>query len=139
MMLVIFEVTLKPGCLARYLEIAAELKAGLSDIAGFISVERFQSQVDPGRWLSLSCWENEAAVLAWRQQLSHREAQAEGRGQLFADYHLRVAEVVRDYSMSDGGMFGRGVSDRGMCDSGMSDEGPAPAGMSERAQSQGSH
>ena len=31
----------------------------------------------------------------------HREAQAKGRGGIFASYRLRVAGVTRDYTMSD--------------------------------------
>lgn len=101
MMVVIFEVMPNLGCQQKYLDIAASLKASLSDIQGFISIERFQSMADPERLLSLSFWENEAAVRAWRQQLYHSEAQTQGREQLFADYRLRVAEVVRDYGMFD--------------------------------------
>ncbi|MEM6188369.1 antibiotic biosynthesis monooxygenase family protein [Shewanella scandinavica] len=107
MMVVIFEVVPNPGCQERYLEIAADLKSSLSEIAGFISIERFQSMVNPERLLSLSFWENEAAVQAWRRQIYHREAQTQGREQLFADYRLRVAEVVRDY-----GMFNRAQAPR---------------------------
>ena len=52
---------------------------------------------EEGKLLSLSFWRDEAAVKAWREQLDHRAAQARGRGELFADYRLRVAEVLRDY------------------------------------------
>jgi len=31
----------------------------------------------------------------------HRSAQAKGRGYIFKDYHLRIADVVRDYGMFD--------------------------------------
>ena len=37
----------------------------------------------------------------WRNRLSHRKAQAAGRAGMFADYRLRVAEVVRDYGPTD--------------------------------------
>ncbi|MGZ0787797.1 antibiotic biosynthesis monooxygenase family protein, partial [Pseudomonas saponiphila] len=56
MMVVIFEVVPNPGCQERYLEIAADLKSSLSNIEGFISIERFQSMVNPERLLSLSFW-----------------------------------------------------------------------------------
>ena len=36
---------------------------------------------------------------AWRERLPHRHAQAQGRGGLFDDYRLRVAEIVRDYGL----------------------------------------
>jgi len=37
----------------------------------------------------------------------HREAQAAGRGGLFADYRLRVAHVVRDYGLNERGQVPR--------------------------------
>lgn len=43
--------------------------------------------------------EDEHAVQAWREQTLHRQAQAKGRTDLFDDYRIRVAEVLRDYGM----------------------------------------
>src|SRR6187551_938344 len=84
-----------------YLGIAADLKPLLETIDGFISVERFQSLTDPSKMLSLSFWRDEAAVLAWRNLEPHRAAQAAGRGGVFADYRLRVANVIRDYGLRE--------------------------------------
>jgi heme-degrading monooxygenase HmoA len=101
MIAIIFEVWPKDGKADRYFEIAAGLKADLAEIDGFISVERFESLMQPGKYLSLSFWRDEAAVTDWRARMKHREAQAQGRGDVFADYRLRVAEVARDYGMTD--------------------------------------
>ena len=97
---VIFEVMPSPEGKAEYLAIAARLREELVNIPGFISIERFQSLVDPDKILSLSFWESEEAIAAWRNLESHRAAQAKGRASLFTDYRIRVASVVRDYSMS---------------------------------------
>lgn len=99
MIAIIFEVTPKDGKADRYFEIAAGLKEDLSDADGFISVERFASLTTEGKYLSVSFWRDEAAVQAWRAKSRHRQAQAEGRGSVFAEYRLRVAEVTRDYGM----------------------------------------
>lgn len=99
MMTVIFEVTPKPGQAERYFEIAAELVTELKKIDGFISVERFESLSRPGTFLSLSTWRDEAAVRAWRNQGTHRAGQREGREVVFADYRIRVAQVLRDYTL----------------------------------------
>lgn len=96
---VIFEVHPHPGAGPRYFELAAALKADLESIDGFISVERFESLARPGRYLSLSFWRDEAAVRNWRCHGMHRKAQQEGRGDVLADYRLRVATVVRDYGL----------------------------------------
>jgi heme-degrading monooxygenase HmoA len=100
MIAVIFEVWPRPELKHRYLAIAAELRARLQAIDGFISVERFESLSEPGKILSLSFFRDEAAVAAWRNTLEHRTAQAAGRDAIFADYRLRVAEVLRDYGMT---------------------------------------
>src|SRR5579862_7695398 len=101
MIAVIFEVVPAPGQRTRYLDIAASLKEQLESIPGFLSVERFQSLVDPNKILSLSFWENEGAVIEWRNTVAHREAQTLGRNAVFADYRLRIASVLRDYGMRD--------------------------------------
>jgi len=98
---VIFEVLPKEEGRQEYLDIAAALRPTLEKMGGFISIERFQSLTDPGKVLSLSFWRDEAAIAGWRQVESHRMAQAKGRGELFRDYRLRIAAVVRDYGMSE--------------------------------------
>jgi heme-degrading monooxygenase HmoA len=94
---VIFEVWPADGRAGDYFDMAASLKGELEKIDGFISVERFESLVTKGKYLSLSFWRDEEAVRAWRNLDGHRKAQAQGRGGVFADYRLRVASVVRDY------------------------------------------
>ena len=99
MIAVIFEVTPDPDRREEYLDIAASLRTELEAIDGFISVERFQSLSDEGKLLSLSFWRDETAIAQWRVLESHRAAQARGRGGVFRDYRLRIAEVCRDYGL----------------------------------------
>jgi heme-degrading monooxygenase HmoA len=80
---------------------AAALRAEVEQIDGFISVERFESLYEEGKLLSLQFWRDDAAIARWRNHLQHRKAQAVGRGEMFADYRLRIAEVVRDYGPND--------------------------------------
>ena len=101
MIAVIFEVWPSDGHRQEYLDIAAGLRPLLDKIDGFISIERFESIYEPGKILSLSFWRDEQAVEAWRKLEEHREAQALGRSSVFKDYHLRIANVVRDYGMLD--------------------------------------
>ena len=64
-------------------------------------MERFESLSTPGRYVSLSFWRDEAAVTAWHEHADHRAAQAKGKDAIFADFRIRVAEVMRDYSLTD--------------------------------------
>lgn len=97
MIAIIFEVWPHPDHQQSYLELAASLRQELESIDGFVSVERFRSLTDEGKLLSISFFENEDAVRNWRSTLAHRRAQTLGKGGYFADYRLRVAEVLRDY------------------------------------------
>ena len=101
MLAVIFEIWPATGRAQEYFDLAAALKADLEKIDGFISIERFQSLVTPGKFVSISFWRDEPAILAWRSLERHRSAQSMGRAGIFSDYRLRVASVVRDYGMSD--------------------------------------
>lgn len=101
MIAVIFEVKPKQGQKDAYLETATQLKSSLTNIDGFISIERFQSLADSNKLLSLSFWRDEAAVTAWRALPLHRNAQSAGRDVHFANYRLRVAEVDRDYGLNE--------------------------------------
>lgn len=98
---VIFEVQPKPGRQQDYLDIAAALRPELEKIDGFISVERFQSLTNQGKILSLSFWRDAEAVRRWREQIDHRAAQSQGRGEIFADYRISVVAVERQYGMFD--------------------------------------
>lgn len=103
MIAVIFEVEPKTGEAGRYLGLAAALKSELESIDGFVSVERFESLAQPGRYMSLSFWRDEASVRSWRCHGMHRRAQQQGRSSVLAGYRLRVAAVVRDYGLHERG------------------------------------
>ena len=101
MIAIIFEVEPDPARQHEYLATAQALRASLEAIDGFVSVERFESLTQPGRLLSLSFWRDEDSIQRWRQLEQHRMAQAAGRTQVFEDYRLRIAHVLRDYSLTE--------------------------------------
>ena len=96
MFAVIFEVEPRRERWDDYLALAASLRPELEKIDGFIDNERFRSQDREGRVLSLSIWRDEKAVVRWRTLARHHQAQARGRSEIFADYHLRVGEITAD-------------------------------------------
>ena len=101
MIAVIFEAIPAEGQKQAYLDAAAKLRPLLADIDGFISIERFESLTQPGKILSLSFWRDDEAIRKWRNVEEHRLVQAAGRASVFADYRLRVAEVMRDYGKNE--------------------------------------
>ena len=101
MIAVIFKSWPMPGKMQTYLDMGTALRSHLETLDGFISIERFQSVTEPDKLVALSFWRDEAAVDAWRNREIHRAVQAGSRRDVFGDYRLRVATVVRDYSMLD--------------------------------------
>lgn len=99
MITVIFEVWPKEDRAHEYFDIAAALRPQIENFDGFISIERFESLTNRGKFVSISYWRDEASVRAWRNVAEHRVAQAQGRAGIFDDYRIRVASVMRDYSM----------------------------------------
>lgn len=102
MFAVIFTVQPRRGHFDEYLGLARSLRPELEKIDGFIDNERFASQRHEGRILSLSIWRDEKAVIRWRTQGAHHHVQERGRAAVFADYHLRVGEIVTDTGVSPG-------------------------------------
>jgi heme-degrading monooxygenase HmoA len=101
MIAVIFEVEPHADRASRYFELAAAMRADLERIDGFVSVERFESLTQRGKFLSLSFWRDEQALHAWRNLGCHRAGQQEGRDTVFAGYRIRVAQVLRDYGLHE--------------------------------------
>lgn len=101
MLAVIFELEPHADKTQDYLDLAAELNPEVRKIDGFISIERFESLTQPGKYVSLSYWRDEGAIAEWRNLEQHRTAQEAGRRDIFKDYRLRVTEVVRDYGLHE--------------------------------------
>jgi heme-degrading monooxygenase HmoA len=98
---VIFEFTPAQGRFAEYMQLVETLKADLAKADGFISLERFESITTKGKFISLQFWRDEESVRKWRNLQKHRAAQKHGRERIFASYRLRIASVLRDYTMED--------------------------------------
>ena len=58
--------------MGEYLDIATLDRPLAEATEGFISVERFQSLTNPEKYLSISYFEDEAAVEQWRNVTKHK-------------------------------------------------------------------
>ena len=96
MFAVIFEVNPRAEAWDVYLGHAATLRPELLAIDGFIANERYASRGRPGWLVSLSIWRDEKALIRWRTHALHHDIQGRGRASVFADYHLRIGEIVTD-------------------------------------------
>jgi heme-degrading monooxygenase HmoA len=102
MFAVIFEVVPKQERRDDYLDLGKMLRPELEKIDGFLDNERFASQRDKGRVLSLSTWRDEKAVIRWRTLAVHHQVQEKGRFEVFRDYRLRVGEFTADTQVPAG-------------------------------------
>src|SRR5207244_10935578 len=87
------------GRLPDSMALVDTLRADLAEAERFISLERLESITTKGKFLSLQFWRDEECVRKWRNLQKHREAQKKGRGGIFESYRLRIAQVLRDYTM----------------------------------------
>lgn len=101
MVVVLFESTPHPERRDAYFDAAARLGPLARGFDGFISIERFESLTCPGKFLALATFRDEESVARWRNLEIHRKIQDASRRHIFADYRLRVAQVLRDYTLTD--------------------------------------
>ena len=62
---------------------------------GFLGVE--SARGSDGLGITVSYWESEEAIRAWKAQTEHRVAQAAGRDIWYEQFDVRIARVERAY------------------------------------------
>ena len=95
MIALLFEVCPRPGQMQRYLDMAVSLRPHLEQCGGCEFIDRFRDLDREGWLLSYQIWRDAASMDRWRGHADHHGAQAIGREQVFSDYRIRVASVVR--------------------------------------------
>ena len=85
-----------------------ELAAGQP---GYLGVETVRDA--DGLGITVSYWESEAAIAAWRRHAEHVVAREKGRRDWYAHYELRVARVERAYGKPGSGSFTYGEAPSG--------------------------
>jgi len=91
-----FEVQAKQGEVEQYLDLAASLRPALSEMGGCLFIDRFKSLTRDNLLLSYQIWQDEAAMTAWRVHGGHHGVQEIGRDRVFADYRIRIAQVIHE-------------------------------------------
>jgi len=62
---------------------------------GFLGVESVRGA--DGLGITISYWQTEAAITAWKAHAEHKVAQETGQRVWYSDYQVRVAKVERAY------------------------------------------
>ena len=84
--------------------IAARMVDLAKEQPGFLGVE--SARGPDGLGITVSYWETEAAITAWKANAAHERAQATGIDRFYEHYELRVARVDRAYSGPEGRSVG---------------------------------
>jgi heme-degrading monooxygenase HmoA len=76
-----------------YAQTADEMERLAADQPGYLGIESVRDENGVG--ITVSYWESEEAIAAWRQHADHLAAQKAGREKWYRAYVLRVARVER--------------------------------------------
>ena len=102
---VIFSSRLRGGDDAGYAAMAQRMAELAATQPGYLGAE--SSRDADGFGITVSYWESEAAIQAWRRNAEHAAARERGRHDWYRHFEIRVARVERAYG-GDGGDAGAG-------------------------------
>ena len=78
-----------------YADMAAHMVALAQQQPGFLGVESVRGADGVG--ITVSYWQTEEAIAAWRMHAEHSVARAQGREGWYGQFSVRVAKVERAY------------------------------------------
>ena len=79
-----------------YVDLATRMVELASRQAGFLGIETAQNT--DGSSITVSYWEDEDSIRAWKKNLDHQAAQRIGRETFYQNFTVRIARVDRDYT-----------------------------------------
>ena len=100
MLVILFRSRLTEAAGADYVAMDQELEAVAREAPGFVDVKAYVAE--DGERLTVVRWRDAESLRAWREQARHREAQRMGRASWYREYHIEVAEVVREADFARG-------------------------------------
>ncbi|NWB98297.1 antibiotic biosynthesis monooxygenase [Pseudomonas gingeri] len=78
-----------------YAEAAQRMVELAREQPGFLGME--SARGEDGLGITVSYWNSEAAILAWKQHAEHSEIRERGRSTWYEAFHTRVCKVERAY------------------------------------------
>jgi heme-degrading monooxygenase HmoA len=92
----IIEYRVKPGMERKLQEVFGQLMPEIQAIDGFMSMDNFQSQTNPGLLVEISYWRDLDAMAAWMTNAEHVKAMPIGRNEIFSWYNIKTLSVDRE-------------------------------------------
>jgi heme-degrading monooxygenase HmoA len=97
MIITIFRSRLRPEHIKEYEKVLARMRELVKSMPGFVSAKTFTAP--DGERVSIEIFESPEALAAWREHPEHREAQRLGREKFYAEFHIQVCRLEREYGM----------------------------------------
>ena len=94
MIVTVFRSRLKEGAQADYFDLAPQMGALARTMPGYISHKAFTAE--DGERLILVEFEDEAGQREWSLNALHVNAKKQGRANFYAEYNLKVCELLRE-------------------------------------------
>ena len=95
---VVFSSTRNAQDEAGYAQAAERMLVLAAQQPGYLGVE--SARGTDGFGITVSYWDSEAAIKAWKQQAEHAATRAHGREHWYDHFELRIAKVERAYGKS---------------------------------------
>ena len=99
MVIVVFQFSTKPNMSSEYFKEVEILQEEIKHEKGFISAERYKSNIKKDSYVSISTWKDKESVEKWHMNKRHQISQSKGKEKIFNSFRIRVAEVFKDYSL----------------------------------------
>ena len=94
---VIFTSILSGDSLDTYETVAQELEVLAAKQEGYLGIESVRSNL---KGITISYWENEGAIAAWKSNARHLYAQEKGKRTWYKSFHVRICKVERAYEFA---------------------------------------
>ncbi|MCB1740904.1 MAG: antibiotic biosynthesis monooxygenase [Gammaproteobacteria bacterium] len=92
---VIFKATRSELEPEAYAAMQQRMHALVRDQPGFLGMDHLSD--GRGAEMTVSYWDSEASIRAWKQNVEHFSAQRQGWEKWYSSYRVRVCRVERDY------------------------------------------
>ncbi len=81
---------------AGYNDMAMRMLELAQEQSGFLGVESARDELG----ITVSYWQDLAAIQAWKANVDHQEAQRQGKQLWYSDYRVRICLIEREYGLS---------------------------------------
>lgn len=101
MILTVFRSRLRAEAHADYFDLAPQMSALAQTMPGYLSHKVFTAE--DGERVTIVEFADEASQRNWSHNVLHVEAKKQGRANFYAEYDIKVCEVLRESRFKAGG------------------------------------